>query len=106
MRKPDYVPEGQQCACGCGYAKRPNSKYYSDKCRNRAWDITHLEEKRAATRQWKADRNKQQTTCTCNLFDTCMECRNRERRAAFKENRLPVYMMGTVAAAALNLQAA
>ena len=43
--------------------------------------------------------------CNCNQYSQCLQCRNRERRAAFKENRIPAYVLGTMAPAALNQQA-
>lgn len=42
--------------------------------------------------------------CTCGDYRHCMRCRNREKRLAFEENRLPAYLLGTMIGAALNLQ--
>jgi hypothetical protein len=38
--------------------------------------------------------------CTCNDYRHCMECRNREKRAAFKQDRIPVYRLAAMQPAA------
>jgi hypothetical protein len=42
-------------------------------------------------------RTPKQKKCICNQYSRCTECRNRERRAADKENRMPVYLLGKIA---------
>ena len=38
-------------------------------------------------------------SCDCRRWQTCFVCRNAERRAAYRENRIPVYMSGAMQAA-------
>jgi N-acetylmuramoyl-L-alanine amidase CwlA len=38
--------------------------------------------------------------CNCRDYTHCMECRNAEKRAAFRENRVPVYRVQALQPAA------
>jgi hypothetical protein len=38
-------------------------------------------------------------SCTCHQYQTCLVCRNAERRDAFKTNRIPVYRLAAMTAA-------
>ena len=78
------------CACGCNKPSRTFSKYHSDQCRRALWDKKY----RAAQRLAYKEKKKAQSTaeCTCRDYGNCLVCRNSERRTAFKENRIPVYL--------------
>lgn len=43
----------------------------------------------------KAER-KPKEPCTCNDYQHCVECRQRERRAAWNQDRVPVYRLMTI----------
>jgi hypothetical protein len=98
MRKPAYVPEDQQCACGCGYQQRKNSKYATDRCSSLVWAHSHPEKKQAGLQRLAESKVRTaERKCTCGRYDSCMTCRNYEKKRAFKAGEIPEYRLKVIA---------
>jgi hypothetical protein len=99
----------EDCTCGCGKPRRPNSKYAQDSCSRNVWEQTHPEEAAAHRRlshkqreRLKEERQDElfvKKSCNCHRYTTCMICRNTEKRRAFRAGELPVYRVPMIAAA-------
>jgi hypothetical protein len=112
---------------GCPNLAREHSKYCSRRCRNKSsernnpefpekrkkyrktWRENNKKKRAEYQREWRAEHAEQvelfpakkaKKKCTCNDYRHCMECRNREKRAAFKQDRIPVYRLAAMQPAA------
>lgn len=82
-----------------------NLRYKSYACKLH-WHFQILDNSlivRPATEKVERKEKKRPLRCDCKRYGSCTECRNRERRTADKEGRLPVYLTSKIAPDALKI---
>lgn len=95
--------------CDQPFEGRSNQVYCSPSCANIGWKrrTNYSTPRKQYLSLWKDEPAEQielipakkpvKVACTCNDYRHCMECRNREKRRAFKAGEIPVYRVATLA---------